>query len=313
MQGNIVPYTSKFSVLETLVPYNGPTTAPSLSHLELALTDTMVNISGTRKAKKPPQLLLDTSFVPFVNGSLIFSIGDVTMVGASASRFQNLGSRTGAIRYVLGPNTYTFSPSIGLDPPTSVTSTTVNIANIDLFGASDGAQTFPSNKTVALPVNTLMETSYGGECSFEVQVYLLDIDSGDANFGSEYCIGVGVIQTAPLYYLALRNAASSSMPPNGSSTHVHAKHIGASPWLMSRVNIIDPLINQVVAVARISTMFMLESVVSPVCKLLQTATGLPKDQDSKARIELGLKQTFLVADVDKSGNVSRDEVSTILQ
>jgi hypothetical protein len=332
LEGNIVPYVTSFAVLQAINPFDGSVSMqPAVPCLQLLLHDahsgdrnvayrsdlssihtgTNTTFIQARKTKKPPVLTLDAAFVPFVSGNLVIALGSIQLTSWANSRFKNSatvssgrshgnvessnagGTRRAALRYVLGSRTYGFSSEFTIQAK----SVTVPASNPNAGGAN----------IVAIPVNTLLETlRTDNGCSFELQVYLLDLESTD----SSYCVGVGSIQTASLYYLAMRCAASSSMPSSSSSPQLNESvSVGLSPWLQAEVKFMDPIIKQVVAVASLSLQYAFDGVCDPVVAMLNKATGKTlQDAESKARTELGLKQTFMLADADKSGNVSQSEV-----
>ena len=227
---------------------------------------------------------------------------------------------------------------------------------------------------VTLPIDTLDLTTRGGSCSMlTLQITLLDLDES----GSSYLVGMGGVQTAPLYHQAL-TSASSSAPPSPESDGSTSVNVGVSQWATSECTVYNTL-QQPVAWVTLSTQFAMEGLSSPVVSALQAARqspdvtyaedegerGMgrrragaargPRESSStqvtsntyasepedlllvsqsravtafgpesalktaavggaeKARTELGLKQAFLVADTDRSGSVSVDELIAVIK
>jgi hypothetical protein len=303
VEGNIVPYVSSFAVLQGINAYSDSADfQPNIPQLQLLLHDaqagseTQLVSTATRKTKKPPILKVDAVFVPFVSGSLVIGFGGIHMTSWANNRFAGWhgGSRRAALRYVVGNCTYGFSHEFLMG------------AKSPAHGAGGTGYNNRDN-VVALPVNTLLENLRGENgCSFELQVYLLDLDCQD----NGYCVGVGSVHTAALYYLAMRAAASSNIPKSGTASI----SVGLSPWLKSEVQLVDPIMGQIVAIASVSLQFVFDGVCKPSLQLLSAATGsCLQDPEAKARTEMGLKQTFMLADADKSGSVSQMEVCLMSQ
>ena len=161
--------------------------------------------------------------------------------------------------------------------------------------------------------------------------------AADLQYGQQACVGVGYVSTAALYYQALRAAASCHMdadqqkkmessgntPDAGQQSEGGTGAAGAagagadvpvlatSPWLTARVEVFNPRTKKRFATVTLQMQFVMESVVDHVAGMLQAAlyrapgTSNPAE---KARAELGLKQSFMLADADRSGAVSSSEV-----
>ena len=153
---------------------------------------------------------------------------------------------------------------------------------------SEGMRTDPISKfSVILPVDTLELTSKGGSCSMlTLQVSLLDLDGT----GSLYSLGDGGMQTAPLYYQALRAASASRPLTVETSTGAAIDPVGISPWLTAECAIYDKQKQEPVAWVSLSTQFLMEEMSPQVMSALSSARQSPAagygevDQDPLSQI-----------------------------
>ena len=139
--------------------------------------------------------------------------------------------------------------------------------------SSDGTRSDPiSNFSVILPVDTLEFTSKGGSCSMlTLQVSLLDLDGT----GSLYSMGDGGVQTAPLYYQALRAASASRPLTVEASSSTAPDTVGVSPWLTTECAIYNKQRKEPVAWVLLSTQFLMEEMSPQVMSALSTARQSP--------------------------------------
>ena len=139
--------------------------------------------------------------------------------------------------------------------------------------SSDGTRSDPSsNFSVILPVDTLEFTSKGGSCSMlTLQVALLDLDGT----GSLYSMGDGGVQTAPLYYQALRAASASRPLTVEASSSTAPDTVGVSPWLTTECAIYDKQRKEPVAWVLLSTQFLMEEMSPQVMSALSAARQSP--------------------------------------
>lgn len=156
-------------------------------------------------------------------------------------------------------------------------------------------------------VNTYEMLSGLGKSSddtFDLRVSLLDLDST----GKRYVMGVGHLQTAAIYFQALRSIFSVE-----NRTSIIARCTVPTP-----VELFDPVRRIHVATVMITLKFELTAVSPEVINFLRAhkqnycQAMSPNSEVHVGRAELGLKQAFQVADKDNSGGVSAAElVSTI--
>ena len=129
-----------------------------------------------------------------------------------------------------------------------------------------------SNFSVILPVDTLEFTSKGGSCSMlTLQVSLLDLDGT----GSLYSVGEGGVQTAPLYYQALRAASASRPLTVEKSSSTAPDTVGVSPWLTTECAIYDKQRKEPVAWVLLSIHFLMEEMSPQVMSALSAARQSP--------------------------------------
>ena len=126
--------------------------------------------------------------------------------------------------------------------------------------------TVGSDFSVTLPIDTLEMTSRGGSCSMlTLQLSLVDVNET----GAQYCLGDGGMQTASLYYQALR--ASSASPPSSKYFSTGSDPIGASPWMLVETPIYDRVKHVPVAWVTLSSRFVMEGMSAQVASALQAA------------------------------------------
>lgn len=126
--------------------------------------------------------------------------------------------------------------------------------------------TSASGFAVTLPIDTLELTTRGGSCSMlTLQLTLIDMNET----GTQYCLGDGGMQTASLYYQALR--ASSASPPSSDYRSNKSDPIGASPWMLVETPIYDRIKHVPVAWVTLSSRFMMEGMSAQVASALQAA------------------------------------------
>jgi hypothetical protein len=115
---------------------------------------------------------------------------------------------------------------------------------------------------------------------------------------ANYCLGKGVINTASIYFLALRYASTNKLQEQ--------------PIIPKQVELYDPLTKKTMGFLTISLQFTIDKVPAAVVASIDQSRGLlDGDAGSTARLELGLKQVFTKADKDNTGTVSAAEVSLL--
>lgn len=291
--GNKVPLVTSFPVISALTAAcSTPESYPPIPTLDLLLSASQSDAQGSRRvARRPPRLKVDAVFVPFVKGQLVIALGAVRLHTLSAKRFTNGPRRQGMFRYLLASSLYTYSSAVDLIAPTDP-------------GAA-GKLLRPD--TTVLTVDTMSEAAQAS--SMELIISLYDLDS-TIDGGSGYVVGRGTIQTATIYYQAMRAAAASGLP----ATIAKGDIVGSSAWMPCEVELIDLIQQKPIATVTISLQYVVESIAAPVLSLVgfsrKPVTG---DAEARARVELGLKQAFTLADADGTGSVSSTELFTVVQ
>jgi hypothetical protein len=258
-----------------------------------------------------PRLKLWTAFVPFVRGRLTLCCRSVRfpLQAQQSRRFPDGRAHRCALRFAMSTDSfgYTAAFDIPLDTDTVTTMTVIQrsapvggeYGQIQTFEPPGAAQTrgrqqkgsttmmkpflpaspgrqrdassagTDSGFSVTLPIDTLEFTTRGGSCSMlTLQVTLVDLDES----GSLYCIGEGGVQTAPLYYQALRAASASAPPAAGPSSFKAAPApVGVSPWVTSESTLYDRYKQEPAAWVTLSTQFVMEGLSLPVITALQAA------------------------------------------
>jgi Ca2+-binding EF-hand superfamily protein len=179
-------------------------------------------------------------------------------------------------------------------------------ANLKDVTASDvGGSLNVSNSIYVDTYDTLISASNNGEDIFSIKVTLLDLDE----VGRLYCMGIGYIQTASLYFQAVRKSISKSKnrPDNTITTTVKLY----DPQYITRTH---------VATVTVTYSFDIASIYSGVIESLRQfksecnnlMSNVPRSISSD-KAELGLKQAFQIADKDNSGGVSSSELVKVIQ
>jgi hypothetical protein len=155
---------------------------------------------------------------------------------------------------------------------------------------------------------------------FCLKVCLFDLDS----VGRQYCLGIGYLQTASIYFQSLRllfSESSSSTSPSGSEI---------PSTMNSYVELYDPVRTHLIAATvTIKLKFEISSIPIEIINYLKSfkqfyqaaaasaAAGNPYSSSPSpllyGRAELGLKQAFQVADRNGSGGISSSELVTVIE
>jgi hypothetical protein len=318
-------YTASFPIMAATTKCVEGAELPPIPVLNLNLSrDRPAGLSDParpQKARLEPQLKLAAVYVPYVTGRLVLHCSKVELVVPPAEdvpRAAVLRSLDNplAVRYLLGNNSARFmfsapfvpdggSPGKPLSGPPSLSeSPNVTLMEVDTFDVISTAIRRGENMTMLPLFVSLLE-----------QWDLLD--PAVERRGQQACVGVGYIPTAVCYYQALRAAASSPMeaaePASGAASGTTGAAKAASPWLSAVVDLFDPKTKLKVAVMHLNVQFLMTGVPDHVLRLLgSTVSKSLSDPAAKARTELGLKQSFLLADTDKSGAVSSEELLQII-
>lgn len=305
------------------------------------------------RARLEPQLQLSAAYVPYVTGKLVLHCTDVTLVTPPAETvpvgtvLKKVASPL-AIRYLLGNNSSKFMFSRPFELSTTAATSTGGLSK-PLQGPPALNQV---NNVTFMDVNTfeIISNSIRRGENFSMLplfVSLLEqwdlLDPAVGKRGQQSCIGVGYVSTAALYYQALRVAASTPMKPAtaqassnasraGTATNFTSAAAGAgggataaplvpsstevavSPWLVSKIDIYDPKSKLKVAEISLNIQFIMNSLPDHVARLLSnTVCKDLVDASAKAHIELGLKQSFVLADSGKTGAVSFEELLQVVK
>lgn len=330
-------YMASFPIMAATTKATESNELPAIPLLSLNLSRErvveMVSKDGTQRparARLEPQLQVMAAYVPYVTGKLVLHCTDVTMVTPPAETvpvgtvLKNVASPL-AIRYLLGNNSSRFMFSRSFE-----------LSTTDGAGKPKPLQGPPTlnqiDNVTFMEVNTfeIISNSIRRGENFSMLplfVSLLEqwdlLDPAVDRRGQQSCVGIGYISTAALYYQALRAAASTPMKVQSSSSASQAGNtaggalpstaVAASPWLVSKVDIFDPKSKLKVAVISLNIQFVMSGLPDHVVRMLSnTVSKSIGDASAKARIELGLKQSFVLADVDKSGAVSSAELLQVI-
>ena len=150
----------------------------------------------------------------------------------------------------------------------------------------------------------LSDLGKSNDDTFDLRISLLDLDA----VGKGYCLGVGHIQTAAIYYQALRNIFNVE----------NKRRLISRCTMPTQIKLFDPGRRIHIATVSITLKFELTAISTNVINYLRAYKQYhsqplsPTTGASVGRAELGLKQAFHLADKDNSGGVSSSElVATI--
>ena len=190
---------------------------------------------------------METVFVPFVQGRLLAAVHAVKFRGnIEGPRAERAQRGFGA---VLSPESFAYSDSFDLNVPYAATTNNLDDkAGMRGFALQKGLEESPVMARMVLPVDTL-RLAYGDNGVGTLRLQLLDLDTVGEG-GKQYCLGQGDVQTASLYYQAMRSAASAGLAGTSSGS---GDSVGASPWMPDVVDITDNTLNRVTATVVIST------------------------------------------------------------
>ena len=280
--------------------------APSL---ELMLTDEWEANDGPASAaqgakrgtKRPPRLSLSLAFVPFVRGQLVVTIGDLNLVETISQKFPPDVARRAAVRAVMGTATHIYSD------PFDLKDAMAGMAGTPPASTSSSKASSPPGPiaTFSLPVDTFAAASTSNSI-LALTLSLLDLDSVGET-GSAYCLAAGELQTAPLYYQAVRAAA-------GSSTAVAASTaVGTSPVFSLALPLLDPISRRQIGQASVSVQFLMAAASEGVSAWIDGGMNTASASgDASSTMELTLKQSFRAADADNSGQITSDELLRVI-
>jgi hypothetical protein len=207
------------------------------------------------------------------------------------------------------------APFSQIKPATGTSSTVGTGAAVTLDSATSGA-TFEGNQVLSVRLDTLDLSSPTESMSLEVRLLNSDATATEET----YCAGVTRISTAPLYWEAIKQAATSSVaaPIN----------VGHSEWHTIEAKLTHPSSGAQVGSVELRLKFIFRGV-SPSAAAVPVSSGgtappqaaaigalgggsSKSESLANARTELVLKQAFVASDEDGSGDVDAGELAQIL-
>lgn len=173
-------------------------------------------------------------------------------------------------------------------------------------------------EVIEIPLNTfdLMNCPGvdGHEEPLDLRCAVVDLESLPSNVPSDnsnltYIRAVGVVSTAPLYYMAMRDAIAQ--PP--SSTHGRNR-AGTSPESPISIPLLHPSTGEQIGTLSGAVKFCMfggaEDVIEDIATHIKEA-GVVESTNLDCAAELGLKQAYTAADKDNSGGISKDELIAV--
>jgi Ca2+-binding EF-hand superfamily protein len=319
-------YSTSFPIMATTTKCAAGAELPAIPVLSLNLSrERSPELSKTdpnrpQRARLEPQLQVAAAYVPYVTGKLVLHCTGIELLATSSNSVPRAavlrsGDSPLALRYLLGNNSSKFmfsrpfaagsgpssagaARSLG-GPPTLAESPNITFLEVDTFEViSTSIRRGEHMSMMPLFVSLLEQWDL--------------LDPVVERRGQQSCVGVGYVPTAVCYYQAMRAAASAPMEARADSSSVVGSP-AASPWLASIVDIFDPSTKLKVAVLHLNIQFVMTGVPEHVLRLLgSTVCRFLSDPSAKARVELGLKQSFVLADADRSGAVSSEELLQVI-
>jgi hypothetical protein len=319
-------YSTSFPIMAATTKCAAGAELPAIPVLSLNLSrERSPELSKTdpnrpQRARLEPQLQVGAAYVPYVTGKLVLHCTGIELLATSSESVPRAavlrsGDSPLALRYLLGNNSSKFmfsrpfaagsgpssagaARSLG-GPPTLAESPNITFLEVDTFEViSTSIRRGEHMSMMPLFVSLLEQWDL--------------LDPVVERRGQQSCVGVGYVPTAVCYYQAMRAAASAPMEARADSSSVVGSP-AASPWLASIVDIFDPSTKLKVAVLHLNIQFVMTGVPEHVLRLLgSTVCRSLSDPSAKARVELGLKQSFVLADADRSGAVSSEELLQVI-
>ena len=289
------------------------------------------------RSRIEPKVNIETMFVPYVKGKLVIQCTRIqfepiinnNMSGNNREKGSNKNngdsySSTFALRYLLGNNSskFMFSNSFdvmrnknGVNSSPQMIVENVTLLDVDTFEVvSNSIRRKENSRMIPLFVSLLELQSLSSSATSR--------EDEQQQYGKQQsCVGVGFVSTAMLYFHALRSTASCSLytDSGSSSNNINnssrsSSNIGSSPWMISNIDIYDPKTKLKKATITLNIKFILNSLPSHVLQMIDNSISKSiSDSTALVRIELGLKQSFIMADVDKSGTVSSEELLNVIK
>jgi hypothetical protein len=260
-----------------------------------------------------PKLKLEGCFVPFVEGCILLQTNQLIWTGNPPGHFltkRPIGQHPNQLsaRFSIGYPSPTFAYSVVdvLHLDNQVKST----KGIDPVIISLAVSTFDllqqEQRVLDMP-NFEPQSEFRSMLPMVVQISNDEVDSSFLNtvesvISTEDDRLYGMFYTAPLYCDALRKCATES---HETLDGIH--------WKVVSIELFHPKIKYSVGKLEVNIAFKMNKiprfVLEPVEKLFYGDTAFSAES---ARMELGLKQAFLLADADKSNFVSAAEVCLII-
>lgn len=170
--------------------------------------------------------------------------------------------------------------------------------------------------SLALDTVKALENVMAGGCRLHgpllpITIDLLQIETSPEEEKS-HLVATGYISIASAIFPAVKAASSSSLHASSPSPSA----VFASPSYTFQTNLFDPQTRKCVAVLSGDVKFVLNALSPDVIALIDRALGNAIEKGNAghdASLEMSLKQSFIEADADKSGQISSEEVGTIAQ
>jgi hypothetical protein len=315
--------------------------SPQMNSLTLAInkmsSKSSMNSKDINRSRIEPKVNIETIFVPYVKGKLVIQCQGIqfepiinnNLSGNNRKEVspKNNGDSccsTFALRYLLGNNSSKFMFSNPFDVIRNknevnnrnqqIIPENVTFLDVDTFEVLSNSIRRKENSRMMPLFISLQELQSLSPSSTQDQQHQQQQQQG-SNKQQQTCVGIGFVSTAMVYFHALRSAASCSLYTNsGDSNSGNSSNIGSSPWLISNIEIYDPKTKLKKATITLNIKFILNSFPSHVLQMIDNSISKSfSDSTALVRIELGLKQSFVMADVDKSGTVSYEELLTVIK
>ena len=309
--------------------------SPQMNYLTLAINKmsnkSSMNCKDINRSRIEPKVNIETIFVPYVKGKLVIQCQGIQFEpiinNLSGNNRKEVSPKNNgdsccsfALRYLLGNNSSKFMFSNPFDVIRNknevnnrnqqIILENVTFLDVDTFEVLSNSIRRKENSRMMPLFISLLELQSLSPSSTQDQQHQQQQGS---NKQQQTCVGIGFVSTAMLYFHALRSAASCSLYTN-SGDHGNSTNIGSSPWLISNIEIYDPKTKLKKATITLSIKFILNSFPSHVLQMIDNSISKSfSDSTALVRIELGLKQSFVMADVDKSGTVSSEELLNVIK
>lgn len=292
-----------------------------------------VQTQGRTMPQIDPKLRIQTCFVPYLEGILL-----IDTISLSIDKLELNKSSQASVKYSFGYPSPQFTYSSSVYQPSKPQPVNPKMSRAQSINNNNKNKNINKGDSISFQLCSLKVNTY--EC---LQQELPKSFSRDANIrDKEYrtllplAIEVtednlapsldsiadkflGILPTAPIYMNSVRKLASDGLLVTDSQEELHKNYDNVKNdkrfnWKVFQIDLFHNKTRQIAGTLQVRLAFAITTIpkfVSQPLERLFNATS--NDPQESARIELGLKQAFMLADSDNSGFVSATELLTVIK